>query len=115
MIVGAHIVLASRDPAADHAFFRDVLGLSSVDAGGGYMIIGLPPSEVSIHETEGNVPQHELFLLCEDVEAFARSVRENGVPCGDITDQGWGLVVNITLPSGAPLNVYQPRHARPSS
>jgi hypothetical protein len=113
MIIGAHAVLASKNPEADHAFFKDVLGLSSVDAGGGYRIIGLPASEASIHKSDGDIPQHELYLLCEDAEAFVSSMKERNVECGEVQDQGWGLVVRITLPSGAPLNVYQPRHARP--
>src|SRR5579872_6602182 len=33
MIFGTHLLLYSRDPEADRAFFRDVLGLSHVDAG----------------------------------------------------------------------------------
>lgn len=113
MIVGAHIVLASTNAGADHRFFEDVLGLGSVDAGGGYLIFGLPPSEASIHPTEGEVPHHELYFLSDDVNAFAADMKDRGVDCGAIEDQGWGLVVRITLPSGAPLHIYQPRYVRP--
>lgn len=113
MIIGAHVVIASADPAADHKFFKEVLNLSSVDAGGGYIIFGLPQSEASIHQTDGEVPHHELYFLYQDVNAFVASMNEQKIPCGEIQDQGWGLVVQVTLPSGAPLNVYQPRHARP--
>ena len=35
MIVGAHIIIYSRDAEADRAFFRDVLKYDSVDAGHG--------------------------------------------------------------------------------
>jgi hypothetical protein len=114
MIVGAHVVIASKDAEADHQFFREVLKLNSVDAGGGYMIFGVPAAEASIHPTEGNVPQHELYFLCDDVEAFVADMRERSVECGDVQDTGWGRVVQITLPSGAPFHVYQPRHARPN-
>src|SRR5688572_5030883 len=114
MIIGAHVVVASTDPDADHRFFRDVLNLTAVDAGGGYMIFGLPTSEASIHQTDGPVPQHELHFLCDDVNAFASDMKERGIECGPVEDQGWGVVVRITLPSGAPLSVYEPRHARPS-
>lgn len=113
MIVGAHVVVASTDPDADYKFFRDVLNLSSVDAGGGYIIFGLPASEASIHKTEGQVPQHELYFLCDDVEAFRADLTGRGIACGEPQDQGWGVVVQLTLPSGAPLSVYEPRHARP--
>lgn len=113
MIVGAHVVVASKDAEADHRFFREVLNLNAVDAGGGYLIFGLPASEASIHGTEGNVPNHELYFLCDDVNAFVEDMKAHDVECGEITDAGWGQIVNITLPSGAPLQVYQPRHARP--
>ena len=43
MITGAHTILYSPDADALRAFFRDVLGLPSVDAGGGWPIFGLPP------------------------------------------------------------------------
>ncbi len=113
MIVGAHVVIASKDPEADHAFFRDVLKLSSVDAGGGYIIFGLPPAEASIHQTDGEVPHHTLYFLCDNINAFAADMKERGVACGPAADQGWGVVVEIKLPSGAQLHVYEPRHARP--
>ena len=113
MIVGAHVVIASRDAEADHKFFREVLNLDAVDAGGGYMIFGLPASEASIHHSDGEVPHHALYFLCDDINNFVVDMGERGVECGDVQDTGWGLLVEIKLPSGAPLNVYQPRHARP--
>jgi len=30
-----------------------------------------------------------------------------------VTDRGWGLLTEATLPGGGKLGVYQPRHARP--
>ena len=113
MIIGTHTVVASKDPEADHKFFREVLGLSSVDAGGGYVIFGLPASEASIHKTEGDIPHHELYFLSDDVDTFKASLAEKNIECGDVQDTGWGRLVKATLPSGAPLQVYQPRHERP--
>jgi len=113
MIVGAHVVLSSKNPEADHAFFRDVFKLSSVAAGGGYVIFGLPESEASIHQTDGDA-RHELYFLCDDINAFVADMKERGVECGPTQDAGWGVLVEIKLPSGAPLHVYQPRHERPS-
>jgi len=114
MIVGAHVVLSSTNPEADHAFFRDVLKLSSIDLDGSYVIIRLPESEASIHQTDGAVPHHELYFLTDDVNAFAADVKERGIECGEIQDLGWGILVQIKLPSGAPLSVYQARYKRPS-
>ncbi|PYT00952.1 MAG: extradiol dioxygenase [Acidobacteria bacterium] len=114
MINGAHVVLASKNPDADHAFFRDVLKLSSIDLDGSYVIIRLPESEASIHPTDGEVPHHELYFLCDDINAFTADMKGRGVECGEIRDQGWGILVTITLPSGSPLQVYQARYKRPS-
>ncbi len=113
MIIGAHVVVASSNPESDQKFFREFLNLSSVDAGGGYIIFGLPASEVSIHQTEGKLPQHQLFFLCEDIDAIVADVTRRGIACSERQDQGWGIVVEVTLPSGAPLNIYQAKHARP--
>jgi hypothetical protein len=115
MLTGAHIVVASKDPEADYAFFRDILNLGSIDGGGGYLIFGLPASEFSVHQSDGPVHQHELHLLCDDIDAFVKEMANRGVPCSQPEDAGWGLVVKVTLPSGAPLSIYQPRHARPRS
>lgn len=114
MIIGTHIVVASKNPQADHDFFRTVLGLSSVDAGEGYIIFGLPRSEASVHQTDENVPHHELYFLTDDISSFVNEMKSRNIACGEIADQGWGLVVQVTMPSGAPLQVYEPRHARPS-
>jgi len=35
---GAHVIVDSSDAEADRKFLRDVLGLESVDAGGGWLI-----------------------------------------------------------------------------
>jgi hypothetical protein len=112
MIIGAHVIISSNQAEKDRAFLRDVLALSHVDAGRGWLIFGLPPSEVAIHPgDEGG--HHELYLMCNDVEAFVTSMSQNGVECSDVEDQGWGLVTHLTLPGGSKLSVYEPRHARP--
>ena len=41
MIFGAHVIVYSKDATADRAFFRDVLGFASVDAGDGWLIFRL--------------------------------------------------------------------------
>jgi hypothetical protein len=112
MITGAHAIVYSRDPEADRAFLREVLGLPHVDVGGGWLIFGLPPAEVAVHPAEDN-GRHELYLLCDDVAAFVAAMQARNVVCGPVTDQRWGLLTEIVLPGGGKLGVYQPRHARP--
>jgi hypothetical protein len=112
MLIGAHCVIHSKDPEKDRAFLRDVLKLPSVDAGGGYVIFGLPPAELSVHEHEGSA-LHELYLLCADLEHFVGEMKSRHVVCDPVHDEGWGLLTSVRLPSGSKLGVYQPCHARP--
>ena len=112
MIIGAHAIVYSKNADADRAFLRDVLELPSVDAGDGWLIFGLPPAEVAIHPSDEN-DLHELYLMCDDVEALVAKLREHGVACAPVGDRGWGLVTQLTLPGGGKLGVYQPRHPRP--
>ena len=54
MIIGAHSIIYSKNPEADRGFLRDVLKLPHVDAHGGWLIFGLPPSEVAVHPSDKN-------------------------------------------------------------
>ena len=112
MITGAHSIIYSKNPDADRAFLRDVLKLPNVDVGHGWLIFGLPPAEVAVHPSEEN-DVHEFYLICDDVEAFIGEMKTHGIECGDVHNQGWGLLTQVTLPGGGKLGVYQPRHARP--
>jgi hypothetical protein len=114
MINGAHVIIYSTNAEADRAFFQDVLALPSVDVGGGWLIFGLPPSEVAVHPAESG-DSHELYLMCEDIEAFLSDMGERNIGCDPVEDQGWGLVSKVILPGGGKLPVYQPRHARPDN
>jgi hypothetical protein len=112
MIIGAHSIIYSKDAEADKAFLRDVLKLTNVDVGHGWLIFGLPPAEVAVHPSEKN-DVHEFYLMCDDVEAFIAEMRAHDVDCGEIQNQGWGMLTQLKLPGGGKLGVYQPRHARP--
>jgi hypothetical protein len=114
MIIGAHTIVYSTNATADRTFLRDVLKMPSVDAGDGWLIFGLPPSEAAVHPSEKN-DVHEFYLMCDDVEAFVVEMKKAKVTTGPVQDQGWGLLTHLTLPGGGKLGVYQPRHARPRS
>ncbi|HYI12496.1 MAG TPA: extradiol dioxygenase [Thermoanaerobaculia bacterium] len=114
MINGAHVIIYSTNAEADRVFLRDVLALPNVDAGEGWLIFGLPPSEVAVHPGAEN-DSHELYFMCENVEQFVGRMKEHSVECGEVHDHGWGLLAQVTLPGGGKLGVYQPRHARPTS
>jgi len=114
MITGAHSIIYSKNPEADRRFLKDVLGLPHVDVGDGWLIFGLPPSEVAVHPSEKN-DVHEFYLICADVDAFAARVTARGLGCSPVREMGWGRLVQVSLPGGGKLGVYEPRHARPSS
>ena len=112
MLIGAHSIIYSKDPEADRAFFRDVLQLPNVDVGHGWVIFGLPPSEVAVHPSDEN-DMHEFFLTTDDLEAEMAALKKAGTSCEAPTDQRWGRLTRVRLPGGGTLGLYQPRHARP--
>lgn len=112
MITGAHTIVYSRKPEADRAFLRDVLDLKSVDAGDGWLIFALPPSELAVHPAARN-GVHELYFLCADIRAFIKAMKAHGIACSPVQRPGWGLLTHVRLPGGGRIGVYEPRHARP--
>jgi len=112
MIIGAHSIIYSRNPEADRAFLKDVLQLTNVDVGHGWIIFGLPPSEVAVHPGEKN-DVHEFYLMSNDIESFVAEMKKHNIDCSPTQQMGWGLLTHVTLPGGGKLGVYQPRHERP--
>ena len=114
MIIGAHSIIYSTDPEADRAFLRDVLELTHVDVGDGWLIFGLPPAEVAIHPADTN-GDHEFFLMVDDIDDFVADMRERKIAVNDAVNHGWGVMTQLTLPGGGVVQVYEPRHERPAS
>ena len=112
MITGAHTIIYSSDPDADRDFFKNILKFPNVDVGHGWLIFGLPQSEVAVHPSTENGP-HEFYLLCDDIDLFVKEMAEQKVLCSDIEDQRWGLITHLTLPGGGKIGVYEPKHPRP--
>jgi predicted enzyme related to lactoylglutathione lyase len=110
-----HAIVFSPEAEKVRAFFGDVLGLSSVDAGGGWLIFALPPAELAVHPADGDA-RHELYLMCDSIDATLAELREKGVEVAQgVTDQGWGLLATIRLPDGSEFPIYEPRHPSPLS
>jgi catechol 2,3-dioxygenase-like lactoylglutathione lyase family enzyme len=112
MIFGAHVIVYSKDPTADRAFFRDVLGFSFVDAGHDWLIFALPPAEVAIHPA-GESAGHELHFMSDDLNADIAALAEKSVRCSEVEEVRWGSVTAIQLPSGGEIRLYQPKHPSP--
>lgn len=113
VITGAHAIIYTQDAEADRAFFRDVLGFDSVDAGDGWLIFELPPAELALHP-DATGGRHELYLMCDDVHATVRELAQKGaVIAREVSDEGFGLLTAIALPGGGEVGLYEPRHASP--
>lgn len=117
MIAGAHTIVFAEDAEAARRFFRDTLGLPAVDAGEGWLIFELPPGELAFHPGPGwgkGTGQHELFLMCDDVERTVAELEAKGVEfVAPVTDEGYGLVTRLKVPGASELGLYEPRHPSP--
>ena len=109
MTFGAHVIVYSKDATADRAFFRDVLGLTSIDAGHGWLIFALPPAEVAVHPGEDH-DRHELYFMCDDLKAEILALGAKGVRCSEVQEARWGSITKIRLPGGSEVGLYQPKH-----
>ena len=110
MITGVHAIVYSAQTEAVRAFFADVLGLASVDAGGGWPIFKLPPAELAVHPDDEGPPRHELFLMCDDIAATVAQLAAKGIKADAIMEQRWGLYTTITLAGDEQIGLYQPTH-----
>jgi len=119
MIAAVHTVLYAHDAEAARSFFRDVLGMDSVDAGNGWLIFALPSAELACHPGAALIDgredgRAELFLMCTDVAATRRDLEDRGVEfVRPVTDQGYGLVTRFRVPGYGELGLYEPRHPSP--
>jgi hypothetical protein len=109
LIFGAHVIISSQDASADRAFFRDVVGFPSVDAGHDWLIFALPPAEVAVHPAD-EAGGHEMYLMCDDLGAEMSALAERGVRCSEVEEARWGSVTKIQLPGGGTIGLYQPKH-----
>jgi catechol 2,3-dioxygenase-like lactoylglutathione lyase family enzyme len=119
MITGAHFLIYSKDPEADREFVRDVLGFRNLDLGGGWLLFGLPPSELAVHPGDGSFVQRHaehsmigvvLYLMCDDLAATMQSLQKKGAICSDVQKADWGISTSIRLPSGSAIGLYEPHH-----
>src|ERR1700739_4316944 len=108
-----HAIVFSPEAEKVRAFFADVLGMPSADAGGGWLIFALPPAELAVHPADGE-SRHELYLMCDNLRATLTELKGKGAEVArDVSDQGWGLLAAIRLPDGSELGIYEPPHPSP--
>ncbi|MGI9595270.1 MAG: VOC family protein [Acidimicrobiales bacterium] len=109
-ITGVHTLLYSTQPDELRAVLRDVFGWNNVDSGDGWLIFALPPAEMGVHPADG--PAHQVSLMCDDLDATIDELRGKGIEFqGEPEDQGFGIIINMVLPGGVIMQLYEPRHA----
>jgi predicted enzyme related to lactoylglutathione lyase len=113
VINGGHVIIYSADPEADRAFFADVLACPHLDAGGGWLIFKLPPTEIAMHPAGGSPAPLEFYFMCDDIDATVEELTAKGVEFSQpVTETRWGRLVRFELPGGGELGMYEPRHDR---
>jgi hypothetical protein len=111
MISGAYVMIFSQDEAADRAFLRDVLEIPCIGDGEHWLTFKLPPAELGVHSHDRN-DLHQIYLICDDVDAFVARMEAKGVETLPIKPQDWGRSTGVKLPGGGTLGVYEAHHAR---
>lgn len=114
-IIGAHMLLYTPEAEALRAMLRDVFGLMHVDAGEGWLIFRLPPSELGVHPAEGPTYEsgirHMVSFMCDDIHQTVAELRAKGVDIpGEPLDEGYGITVMMNFPGGCQVQLYEPRH-----
>jgi hypothetical protein len=115
-INGAHMLFYTSEAEQLRAMLRDVFGFKHVDAGGGWLIFALPPSEIGVHPGEGpnweSGIRHEIALMCDDIHTTVADLRARGVNIDSaIKTERYGHTTNLHLPGGCRVMLYQPLHA----
>jgi hypothetical protein len=109
MITGVHAMFYSPQAEELRVFFRDKLGLPSVDVGQGWLIFPME-GEVGFHPGEGL--KHEISLYCDDISATVDELKSRGVEfTQDVTDWGFGVGTFISAPGGLTIQLYEPSYA----
>jgi catechol 2,3-dioxygenase-like lactoylglutathione lyase family enzyme len=120
MIKGAHVTFFTPNPDAVRTFFADILKYPSVDAGGGWLIFALPPTDFGVHPVDPTDPHKneikaEMSFYCEDIHETVSELKERGIKfTAEIVDEGWGLTTAFAMPGGGDIVLYQPRYPKPS-
>lgn len=99
-------MLFSSDPQADLDFARNLFGLSGAEAGGGWLVFALPPSQSGMDEF-GSDDAHQLYLECRNLDRVIAVMAGQGVEAGPTTGEDWGRWVSVALPGGGMVRLHE--------
>ena len=85
-------VVYSKNAEADRAFFRDILGFKSVDAGHGWLIFALTADRSRIPPCGRRCPQ--IYVMCDDLKVEMAALAKKGVTCSKVEEARWGSITN---------------------
>jgi hypothetical protein len=99
------------------AFIRDKLGFPHTDVGEGWLIFDLPEADMGCHPTEEGAGEpsgaHAISFYCDNIEQTVSELKSRGVEFDDeISDRGFGLVINFTMPGDVKVQLYQPLYSK---
>jgi catechol 2,3-dioxygenase-like lactoylglutathione lyase family enzyme len=83
-----HAIFYTKHSKEMYDFLKDVLGLRYVDAGNGRLFFAAPPTELAVHDTDDD-PEHELWLICDDIGATVQQLEKKGIKVTPVADRGW--------------------------
>jgi catechol 2,3-dioxygenase-like lactoylglutathione lyase family enzyme len=113
VIGGAHVIIFATDAVAARTFVQEKLGFRAVDAGEGWLIFELPPAELAFHPAERD-GDHELYLMCDDIERTRVELEEKGVEfSGPVSDEAFGRLAKFKVDGAGELALYEPGHPSP--
>jgi hypothetical protein len=115
MIRGLHGMFYSSQADQLRAFLRDKLGLPFSDVGGGWLIFDVPEADIGVHPVDdpSHSGTHDISFYCDDIDGTVAELRARGVEFdGEVQHQGWGSSINLVLPGGVRIGLYQPRYQK---
>ena len=115
MIRGLHGMFYTSQADELRAFLRDKMRLPFSDVGHGWLIFDLAEGDIGVHPVEDPAYSgtHDLSFYCDDIEDTVADLRSRGVEFdGEISNQGWGSAIKLTLPGGVRVQIYQPRYQK---
>ena len=116
MIRGMHAMFYSSRADELRVFFRDKLGLSGTDVGGGWLIFDAPEADLGVHPTEGSDVASgtaDISFYCNDIESTVRELQSRGVEFTQkAEDRGFGVVTFFNVPGGFKVQLYQPTYRK---
>ena len=80
--------------------------------GDGWLIFKLPPAELGVHPADDGPEKHELYLMCDDIEATVAELREPRAWRSPRSRRTWATASRrgIRLPGGSELRIYECNH-----